>query len=119
MNCLHQGSVQRIEEYWQISAIDGSCDSMQVNLQIPLEIESDSRWSEILDQVYKEYPTHCLIVDAIGKFENGSQDGYGHLGTKNSQLNVQRIIIMQSSINRHLRRCSNYSFLKYLKSVHS
>jgi hypothetical protein len=90
-----RGVYSGVEEYWHISPINSTCDSMSVNLEIADEIELQFKWSKILGQVHDKYPTHCLIVDALGKFENGSKEGYGHLGTKNSQFNVERIINMQ------------------------
>lgn len=70
-----QGAYSGIDEYWSFYSFDKKCKRLNVDLDIPPDINLKPLHEKLLKQVYENYYKTYLIIDAIGKFETGSEVG--------------------------------------------
>lgn len=88
-----------VDEYWGLHSADKKCSSINAYLEIPDSVEIRPEYNKLFKSVHKQYRKTYLIIDAIGKFDNSNKNGYGHLGSNNSQFIVKWIIDVQK-LNR-------------------
>ena len=88
-----------VDEYWGLHSPDKKCDNINAYLEIPDSVEIKPEYNKLFKDVHKQYWKTYLIIDAIGKFDDSNKNGYGHLGSNNSQFIVKWIIDVQK-LNR-------------------
>gem|GEM_PF-751576 len=90
-----QGVYAGVDEYWSFNALHKSCGNINADLDIPPDVDLKPKHERLLKQVHENYHKTYLVIDAIGKLETGSENGYGHLGTNNARFTVKEIINIQ------------------------
>jgi hypothetical protein len=54
-----------------------------------------SQYKELVGKVNRYYWKYILIIEGNGKFENSNSNGYGHLGSNNSEFAFTEVTSMK------------------------
>lgn len=91
LKCYYSG----IDEYWSLKNIKpGDCNSkLSVDLQFTgyNPFNPPEKFETVFREASENYNTY-LLIEAVGIFENGNKNGYGHLGSNNSRFIVSELI---------------------------
>lgn len=100
----HEGALVRVqaiysgvEEYWGLSSTDPCDSTLSVNLdayELATSFDQHRVWDE-LRRVQEEYWRLEAVVDVVGTFESGSEFGYGHLGSNDSQITAKALRVIE------------------------
>lgn len=80
-----------IDEYWGLRP-EKNCNNINADLDIPEKVIVQPEDAKQIRYVHEHYWNKYLIMDVIGIFENENKNGYGHLGSNNSQFTVKYVI---------------------------
>ena len=99
----HKGQIVKIrsyywvvEEYSSLLSFDCKNDSLKIELNLAkLNKPLSSQYKELLGKVNRYYWKYILIIEGNGMFENSNSNGYGHLGSNNSEFAFTEVTSMK------------------------
>lgn len=84
-----RASYSGVDEYWALNSTTRCTRSLNVELDDISGKEVPKHFQKLFDSAHKSYWNTYLIVELTGVFENGSPNGYVHLGSNNARLIVK------------------------------
>jgi len=77
-----------VMEYWSLSS-PGKCkNGYQVDLDLPYD-DIPKKFRNVFN---KSQSFKYIIIEAVGIFETGRKEGYGHLGSNNSRFLISELV---------------------------
>ncbi len=90
------GYYSGIDEYWSLkNTKKKACNSkLTVDLQFAgyNPFNPPEKFEKVFREAYENYHDTYLLIKAVGVFKQDGKNGYGHLGSNNSQFVVSEII---------------------------
>jgi hypothetical protein len=88
IKCIYKGN----QEYWSLSPIEKECSE---NMNVALEFNNPNfdvptKYEKIFNMGVP------LIIEAIGKYETGNNNGYGHLGLHTSHFIISELLVAKA-----------------------
>jgi hypothetical protein len=78
-----------VMEYWSLSSLSECKNGFQVDLDFLDYAGIPEKFKNIFN---KNQSFKRIIIEAVGIFETGRKEGYGHLGSNNSRFLVSKLV---------------------------
>lgn len=81
-------------EYWWFTSVGPPC-TPDIGVELTFPDQVPASFQAKIDIMRQYSDTHCLVVDALGRYEDEQTNGYGQLGHNKAQFVVQELIQIQ------------------------